>query len=366
LSAPGKDLTNTAPNRAAGIASNGTSFAALAPATGSFVPLRACWREPQRTWLAVAAATLLLVARKPWALTTPQLWAEDGAVHLAQNDEQGAHAFFAPYRGYLHLLPRLIAWVASQLADVVYWPAIYNTAAFLVAIALFARLASRRFDLPGKPCLVLSFVLAAHTGEVWFNITNLHWLTSFFLLLQTLIARPTTPAQRVGDLAILGVIGLTGPFVVVFLPLFAWRWWRERHGDNLAVLLTAAACAAIQIYFIKSTSAHFEPRAPLNLELLLAVVGSRLVVWPLFGEKLAESLPWPALGVIGVVFIAVLLTWALRSHSRRLLRAQIAIAFAMIASVCLWRVRPDTWAYPDLVNGDSYFYIARDIGHGAR
>ena len=28
-------------------------------------------------------------------------------------------------------------------------------------------------------------------------------------------------------------------------------------------------------------------------------------------------------------------------------------------AVCLWRVRPDTWAYPDLVNGDSYFYVPR-------
>src|SRR5262245_46332452 len=45
------------------------------------------WQEPTRTWLAVAAAAGLLVLRKPWALTTPQLWAEDGPVHLFQNEQ---------------------------------------------------------------------------------------------------------------------------------------------------------------------------------------------------------------------------------------------------------------------------------------
>lgn len=141
---------------------------------------------------------------------------------------------------------------------------------------------------------MLSFVLAAHTGEVWFNIANLHWLTSFFLLQQVLITRPSGWAQRVGDLAILAVIGLTGPFVVVFLPLFAWRWCRYRPADNRAVLIAAAACAPAQIYFIKTTGPHLEPQShPLNLEMLLAVTGSRLVVWPLLGPRVAEALPWP-------------------------------------------------------------------------
>jgi len=91
--------------------------------------------------LAVVVGAILLVLRKPWALSTPQRWAEDGPIHLADIDHWGAHAFFAPYRGYLHLLPRLIAWLASHLADVAWWPAIYNATAFVVAVALFARLA---------------------------------------------------------------------------------------------------------------------------------------------------------------------------------------------------------------------------------
>src|SRR5688572_25623809 len=232
------------------------------------------------TWAAVAVAALLLFLRKPWALTMPQLWAEDGPIHLADIDSWGTGAFLVPYRGYLHLLPRLIAWVASHVADVAHWPLIYNATAFLVAVALLARFASKRLDLPAKPWLVLSFALAAHTGEVWFNITNLHWLTSFFLVQQVLITRPLTRGQRIGDLLILAVVGLTGPFVVVLLPLLFWRWWRDRHADNVVVLLTAAACAATQIYFLTTASLPLDAQSqPLNPGMLFAVIGSRLVVW---------------------------------------------------------------------------------------
>src|SRR5688572_4494933 len=96
------------------------------------------WHESNFAWWAVEMAAVLLFVRKPWALITPQLWAEDGPIHLADIDSWGAHAFFVPYRGYLHLLPRIIAWIASHLADVAHWPAIYNAAAFIVAIALLS------------------------------------------------------------------------------------------------------------------------------------------------------------------------------------------------------------------------------------
>jgi hypothetical protein len=315
---------------------------------------------PRVMWGAVALAVALLVARKPWALLTPQLWAEDGNVFLLQNDQWGAHAFLVPYRGYLHFLPRLIAWFASHVADVAHWPAIYNGAALLVTVALFARMASPRLDLPGKPWLVLAFVLAANTGEVFLNLTNLHWLTAFFLLQQVLIARPATRGQRLGDLALTLAIGFTGPFVLVFLPLFVWRWWRDRHADNLVLLLAVATCAAVQAFFIVTTGPHFEQQAqPLHPEMLLAVLGSRLVVWPMFGPQVARALPLPALGALGAAVVASLAIRTLRPHPRRVLRAQILAAFALITSVCVYRLRPDTWETANLDNGDSYFFIPR-------
>src|SRR5476649_2190102 len=112
-----------------------------------------------QVWAAVIVAVALLVARKSWALLTPQLWAEDGTIHLNDVEQFGAGAFLVPYRGYLHVLPRLVAWIASQTADVAHWPAIYNWASLLLTALLFIRVASPRLDMPGNPWLVLSFVL---------------------------------------------------------------------------------------------------------------------------------------------------------------------------------------------------------------
>ena len=106
------------------------------PAPASSGPDRAAWA-------AVVAAALCLALRKPWALLTPQLWAEDGSIFLVQDEQLGLGAWLTPYNGYLHLLPRMVAWLTSRLVDVAWWPTAYNGAAYLGTIALFARLASR-------------------------------------------------------------------------------------------------------------------------------------------------------------------------------------------------------------------------------
>ncbi|WP_312930666.1 hypothetical protein, partial [Stutzerimonas nitrititolerans] len=75
------------------------------------------------------------------ALSTPQFWAEDATVFFS---DQFGHAWpqlFSPYAGYLHTLPRLVAWAASWLSPGKA-PLIYNAAAIVLcalAIALTCR-----------------------------------------------------------------------------------------------------------------------------------------------------------------------------------------------------------------------------------
>src|SRR5258707_268432 len=122
---------------------------------------RAWWREPRLAGWFLALSALLLVLRKPWALYAPQFWAEDGSVFFSRDVLMGVRAFLKPYQGSLHLLPRLVAWVASHSADVAWWPGIYNAAAFIGMLGVFVRLASPRLDLPGKPWLALALVVVA-------------------------------------------------------------------------------------------------------------------------------------------------------------------------------------------------------------
>ncbi|HUR60445.1 MAG TPA: hypothetical protein VM029_22170 [Opitutaceae bacterium] len=315
---------------------------------------------PLRGWRLVALASLLLLLRKSWALHTPQLYAEDGSIFLAHDDEHGIRAWWDPYMGYLHLLPRMIAWFASHVADVAWWPVIYNGLSFAITAGLFARLASARVDLPGKPWLAAAFAFVPHPGEVLFNITNLQWITAFFLLLQVIMKRPETMLARIVDLVIVFLVGLTGPFALVFLPLFAWRWWRARNSDTLAVLLVAGVCAGIQSSFIlRSQIGLLEQPMASSPFMLAQVLGTRLIAWPLLGARIARALPGPLLTLLGSVGLVAFLGWVLRPHARRALRAPVVAALVMVLGVSMVRLRPDTWDSVDLVNGDRYFFIPR-------
>ncbi len=318
--------------------------------------------RPALLWCTVLASAVLLVLRKPWALHTPQLWAEDGSIFLSQDDVMGARAFFEPYNGYLHLLPRIIAWIASHTADVAWWPAIYNSLAFAVHVALFARLASRRVELPAKPWLMLAFVLVVGSGEVLINVTNLQWVTAFYLLLQLFTARPTTTAQHLGDLAILLVVGLNGPFAILFAPLFAWRAWRERYLANFLALAAVGACALVSAFLVSRAGASLSLHAggeSFRPWRALAIVGSRLFTWPVLGPAPVRSWPVWSHAIIALAFIGPLLVWALRRDDRRPVRALIVAAFVLITLACTYRVRADTWENDGMANGDRYFYISR-------
>ena len=311
-------------------------------------------------WAAVAVAALCLALRKPWALLTPQLWAEDGSIFLVQDELLGLGAWFTPYNGYLHLLPRIVAWLASRTLDVAWWPAAYNGAAYLGALALFARLASRRIDLPAKPALILAFTLVVGTGEVLIVLTNLQWLAAFFLLLQVFARPPRTPLERAGDLALLAVVGLNGPFAAVLGPLLAWRWWETRSRDDLTALAVTGAAALTQGILLLQTPLDINAEAtPFRPLMALSVVGSRLVTWTFLGPDAVRAAPPWLHAVAGGVFLGALAGWGLRPDPLRPVRLRLLVALGIVTAACAFRARADVWAEDTLVNGDRYYYIPR-------
>jgi hypothetical protein len=329
--------------------------------------LRAWFRDPHLTPAVLVVLAVALFLRKPSALLVPQLYAEDGTIFLAQNDLVGLRAFLEPYMGYLHSLPRLIAGIASRLLDPAWWPAFYNVTSFAIWLAVIARTFSPRLPLPPalRPWLALAFFLGPQSGEVLFSITNLQWVVAFLLIQQAFIAAPTTPAQRLTDLALVALLGLTGPFILALGPLLAWRWWRDRPAlrlqlasFNVQQLAIASACAAVQAYFIFRTGPHFT-FPPFDASQFCSVVGQHLLVWPVLGDHLARHLSPVLLTLLGIVPVLALLLWSLRPHPRRLLRTQLVAAFVLMMAAGVYRARPDTWNLDNLVFGDRYFYLPR-------
>ena len=324
--------------------------------------LAAWWREPRLNGWVFASLAGLLFLRRPAALLAPQLWAEDGSVFLLGQDARGFAALFEPYMGYLHALPRLTAWAADTLLDVAWWPAFYNAVAFAIWLGVLARLFSSRLNLPHRPWLAAGVLLAVQTPEIFLNLTNVQWAGALLLLQQTLIARPQGNAQRAGDLLLIGLFGLTGPFIIPLLPLFAWRWWRDRHADNLAPLLLAGLCAAIQGACLHQAAITFEHQhAPLDTAAAVVALARRLVVWPLLGPTAARDLPAIIQSALGAAAFGFLLWRTVRANAHRSTRLALFGAGVLIMSAGFIRMRPDTWTGDDLAFSDRYFFHARVI-----
>lgn len=322
----------------------------------SLRPVLAWCHGPRAAWLAVIALAMFL--RKPHALTVPQLYAEDGSIFLAFNDLNGLHALIEPYMGYLHLLPRLIAWGVARVFDPAWWPAFYNGAAFAGWLFVIGRMFSRRLDWPGKPWLALAFLIGPQTGEVLSNITNLQWCTALLLVQQAVIARPTTWGERVGDLLIVALVGLTGPFVIALAPLLVWRWWQDRRADNAAIVALALGCAAVQAWFVLHTGPKFT-FPPFDLGGFLVIVGQHLLGWSALGDAWARTWPRWVVGACGLVPTVVLLLAAFRPSRWRRFRAPVAVACLLMLAAVVYRSRPDTWNFDNLAFGDRYFYVPR-------
>ncbi|MFM7750600.1 MAG: hypothetical protein ACKPB0_09310 [Opitutaceae bacterium] len=334
--------------------------------TSTRTPLRArladWWREPRLNgWVFTSLAGLLFL-RRPDALLKPQLWAEDGSVFLLGQDAKGFVALFEPYMGYLHTLPRLTAWAADALLDVAWWPAFYHAVAFAVWLGVLARLFSSRLNLPHRPWLAAGVLLAVQTPEIFLNLTNAQWAGALLLLQQAMLARPVGSVQRAGDFALVALFGLTGPFIIPLLPLFAWRWWRDRQADNIALLLVAATCAALQGACLHHAAITFEHQhAPLDAAAAVVALARRLVVWPLLGPTAARDLPAIIQAALGAAVFGFVTWRAVRADAHRPTRLALLGAGALLMSAGFIRMRPDTWSGDDLAFSDRYFFHARVI-----
>jgi hypothetical protein len=207
-------------------------------------------REVMLRLTMVVLLTGLFVLRFPDVLRTPQFWAEDGRLFFHDNLCLGAGALVKSYAGYHHLVPRLTAlaasWFPVTLAPVIFcWVAIALTALVLYLIL------SPRLELPFRPLLALAVVLTPQGDEVFANITNIQWLLPLGVIALLLMAPCQSRAVQVMEAVYLAIAGLTGPFVLILLPLFTVRTWLDRQNPeswkrSLTLLAVAFAAALVQ------------------------------------------------------------------------------------------------------------------------
>lgn len=325
--------------------------------------LRAFLTRPP-LWITVLVCAAILVARRPAQLRNPQLWAEEGTIWYAEAHTMGARALLRSFGGYLNTTQRVVAALA-QWADPARVPAIFVTAAFLLTIYVAARTQSGRFPLPPSVGYALAVVLVPDTFEVLLFLNNIDRITAAGLILVLLSRDARRWWEHAHDFAATVLFGLTGPYCILFAPLFVWRALRRRTRASVAVAVLVTGCALIQGTLIglheRGKLADAGPVAmgygKVEPGRILAVPGMRVAGSLFVGSRVPADYSLPVETALGIGVLAFVGYLVLRRGTARTERAWLGVAFLLVVAAGLYRCR---LVLPDMchaVYGNRYFYF---------
>jgi hypothetical protein len=310
-------------------------------------------------WTALAGVLLFL--RYPDWFLRPRLWAEDLPVFFVGARVEGPHAILSPYAGYIHLIPRLVAWLGAWL-DPSRIPAFYLYSSLAITLLVVARAFSPRLGLPCKPVLALAIVAVPHTGEIFLNVTNIQWITALSLVLTLLMRDPESAPDWMGDVAVLLLAGLTGPFSVFLFPFFVLRALDRRTAASWWVLAAAGAPALVQGWHLYSNlreSLAGSSAGPMEYVNLVAVLSARLPLAFLGAQAWVDRLSRESVIAAGLIGAAAIIAMAVAGSAHRKERVCLLMFVCVLLAFTTARVREDLWDYREMVNGDRYFYIPK-------
>lgn len=197
------------------------------------------------TWTTIVLCFVLLFIRLPESFIDPEIVLSDGASFVLRAKTLGIESLLTPQSGYLQIFSRVIAYLGSLFP--LYEKALFTYSAFLVELIVLLYVLSARTQLRYRPLLALTVVLCPFQAH-WIHgsAVNAIWLLGLLMLL-ILIARPcSSRSGSIGDTALLALSAMSNPLILWFLPLFVWRYHRERDRYSFLLLLTAICCWCIQ------------------------------------------------------------------------------------------------------------------------
>ncbi|SAK74605.1 hypothetical protein AWB80_04247 [Caballeronia pedi] len=290
---------------------------------------------------------VLLLYRMPERLQQGYLWAEDATVFIGQAYKFGAHSILMPYAGYLHVIPRLVAFTYRALgadpqgiAIAFAWTCALLTASvcsYLYAIAV------RYVPRPAAFVIALAPVLLPHTGESWLNLTNLQWTLGPLLMVMLLDTLGREHSDHLfARCFIVLVLAFTGPFSAILVPLavpgalVASR--REKGLRRLAPFLIVLVAGLTQLAIYKFANDR-HPQHPLSeyfhypwIETFLNNFVMESLFVPQVLPATGDSSMYAALATL-VIFLACVLSPAGRWRAVNIIALAMTVALWMLGVV---------------------------------
>ena len=237
-------------------------------------------------------AFILIVSRRPDVILYPQFWAEDGRIWFEQAYNIGVlKALFIPHTGYFQTFSRLVASFALFF-PLKFAPLVFNLVAIFFKILLINLLFSKRFskiipELSTKIFLAILYIALPNTSEVFANVTNMHWYLAILAFMVIILGVSKNVWWKIFDNFIIILSGLSGPFVILLIPIAIVRWFIKKDKEFLVPFLLLLICSAIQAYFILMTA--FDTRSAMSLGvtigLFIKIVTGQIFVGAIIGKR---------------------------------------------------------------------------------
>lgn len=280
------------------------------------------------------AGTAVLLGWHSFPSPADRVWAEDGVVFLQQTANWPvAETLLAPFAGYAHVVPRVIAEAVAQ-APVAQWGWLIAVGSALarVGVCVLAFHATAGY-VASRPLryatATVVLTLPAGSTEVLNSIANLHWFALYGAVLAALWT-PRSVGGHVVRAVVVSCAVLSDPIAIGVAPVLIARVALRRRAGDWALFGAFTVAAAIQLHVV--SGAGRQVVAAMSPAQLLELYAARVGYLSVMGLEPAVRFASRTAAALVVAALAVSLApGLLRRHQARPL-----VVACLMASVGLY------------------------------
>jgi hypothetical protein len=315
-------------------------------------------------------ACLMVIARRPGSILHAQFYAEDGRVFFQEAYNYGWwSALLRPYGGYFHAVPRLGAALAL-LAPLSFAPLVLNVIAVAGQALPVNLLVSGRSaewgNLRYRSILAVIYLALPNLSELGTNITNVQCFLALSAFLLLTASKPRTVIGQAFDLLFLLLLGLSGPYCILLLPLAIFRSWKHQECWRRVQVAVLAATAIIEAWGLLILDSSGRPHFALGPSFvwLIRILGGQVYLGVLIGTNIFASIQgWGMFLFLGIVticctgLVAICAAKAPENMKLFLLFSLLVLAASLISPMLPQRPGLSLWELMAAAWGSHYWFF---------